>query len=66
MNDLTKKQRMVLDFIRGHIKADGYSPSLSQISAALGWRSANAAYAHVVALRCKGYLKKTPRGDIPT
>jgi len=56
----TERQSQVLGYIREHIEAHGFSPSLSEIGAATGGISATAALAHVVALEKKGFLKRDP------
>ena len=35
---LTKKQKLMLDFIDGFIKGNGYSPTLREIMRALGYK----------------------------
>ncbi len=57
---LTARQRLVLDFIREYIAAQGYPPALVEIGAACGAVSATAALAHVIALEKKGYVKRDP------
>ncbi len=57
---LTHRQRQVLDFIRDHLAAAGAPPTRSEIAAALGFRSLNAAEEHLRALARKGAVALTP------
>lgn len=57
---LTERQSAVLDFITRRIEESDVAPSLQEIGAALGGISPTAAFAHVVALEKKGYLRRTP------
>jgi repressor LexA len=57
---LTDRQRAVLDFIARRIEETDVAPSLQEIGMALGGISPTAAFAHVVALEKKGYLRRTP------
>ncbi len=60
MEQLTKRQRQILDFIRERHYAVGVPPTMREISAHFGFASPNAAMQHVHALTQKGYLKNTP------
>jgi SOS-response transcriptional repressor LexA len=54
---LTQKQQDVLDFMKTYVADWGYSPSVSDIAHAFGWKSGNAAQTHLNALQSKGYIK---------
>src|SRR3546814_14443676 len=56
-DDLTDRQRAVLDFIRGHAASEGMPPTLQQIADAFGFRQACAAHKHVRRLQAAGYLE---------
>jgi repressor LexA len=56
---LTKKQKMVLDFIESRYVETGRSPTYEEIAAKFNWRSVNSVTNHVVALREKGYIAET-------
>ena len=43
----TKKQKILLDFIDGFIKGNGYSPTLREIMRALGYKSVSTVAKHV-------------------
>jgi len=55
---LTRRQREVLDFIRGFVREHGYSPSLEEIGEAFGLSSVATVHKHVQHLVEKGHLRK--------
>lgn len=55
---LTGRQLMALNFIRSHIEARGYPPTLREIGENMGIRSTNGVNDHLRALERKGYLRK--------
>jgi repressor LexA len=55
---LTKKQQLVLDFIKKFINSHGYSPSYREIMTGLEMRSIATVAEHVNNLVAKGYLAK--------
>lgn len=54
---LTPRQREVLDFIAGHVRDRGVPPTRAEIARAFGFRSPNAAEAHLRALARKGAVQ---------
>lgn len=54
---LTARQEQVLEVIRAHIDDTGYPPTRADIARQLGFRSANAAEAHLKALARKGAIE---------
>ena len=54
----TKKQKILLDFIDGFIKGNGYSPTLREIMRALGYKSVSTVAKHVDNLVAAGMLDK--------
>ena len=46
-DDLTPRQRQILEFIQDAIAANGLPPTRAEIAQALGFRSANAAEEHL-------------------
>ena len=60
MKTLTDRQKQILDFIQRKQNSESLTPTLREISAHFGFRSPNAALAHVQALRAKGFLKNLP------
>lgn len=59
-NKLTKKQALIIDFIKDFTAAHGESPSYREIMTALGLTSVSAVAEHVENLVAKGALRKTP------
>lgn len=59
-DDLTDRQRAVLDFIREHAHREGAPPTLQQIADAFGFAQACAAHKHVRRLQQAGYLQVRP------
>ena len=58
--NLTARQRQVLELVREHIEASGMPPTRAEIATALGFRSANAAEEHLRALARKGVIELVP------
>ncbi len=58
MDDLTRRQAEVLDFISVRFDQTGVCPSYREIGAALGMRSTNQVSDHVKALIRKGFLER--------
>jgi len=56
MRGLTGRQRQLLEFIAGHIRENGYPPTLREMAAELGVRSPNGVNDHLKALERKGYI----------
>lgn len=54
---LTKKQRAVLDFLKGFAQAHGYTPSYREMAKHLNLSSPATIFQHVQALKTKGALK---------
>jgi SOS regulatory protein LexA len=55
---LTKRQKGVLDFIKGYSKKKGYAPSLEEIQRHFKLASVSTAHFHVARLEAMGYLEK--------
>ena len=55
---LTKRQKQVLDFIKGYQKNKGYAPSLEEICKKFKLASVSTAHFHISKLRDAGYLEK--------
>ncbi|HZR19271.1 MAG TPA: transcriptional repressor LexA [Verrucomicrobiae bacterium] len=60
MKELTVRQKQILDFIQHKQESEKLSPTLREIAAHFHFSSANAALAHVQALRAKGVVKNLP------
>ncbi|MCL4802304.1 MAG: transcriptional repressor LexA [Burkholderiales bacterium] len=57
MNDLTRRQAEILQLIRESIESSGFPPTRAEICRVLGFRSPNAAEAHLRALERKGAIE---------
>ncbi len=57
MNELTPRQRDILELIRRYVSETGYPPTRSEIARQLGFRSPNAAEQHLRALERKGAIE---------
>jgi repressor LexA len=58
MQTLTKKQKLVLDYIRSFIEKHGHAPSYEEIAHGVGLSSPSTIHSHVEKLEHKGYLTK--------
>lgn len=56
MHDLTKQQKRALDVIKRYWAKNGYSPSIKDISAGMGFEGENDALGHIRALQRKGKI----------
>jgi repressor LexA len=59
-NDLTDRQRAILDFVRERIAVDGLPPTWAEIARAFGFRQTRAAQKHLQAIAAKGHLELLP------
>src|SRR5205823_1377504 len=57
-DQLTDRQKAVLDFISRSIEKHGYPPTLREIGEHMGIRSTNGVNDHLKALEKKGYLER--------
>lgn len=60
MQRLTRRQQEVLDYVREHLRTDGYPPTVREICAGLGLSSPSTVHAHLANLERLGYLKRDP------
>lgn len=61
-DDLSARQRSILEFIRDRIDCQGVPPSYREIGQAMGIRSTNGVSDHIKALIRKGYLSRIGDG----
>lgn len=54
----TKKQKILLDFIDGFTRGQGYSPTYREIMQALGYKSVSTVAKHIDNLVARGWLVK--------
>ena len=59
-NDLTPRQRQVLEFIDTEVRRRGYPPSVREIGEAVGLSSSSTVHAHLAALQDKGFIQRDP------
>lgn len=55
---ISKKQKVMLDYVDGFVKSQGFSPSYREIAEALGYRSIATVAEHINNLVLMGYLRK--------
>lgn len=55
---LTAKQEQVLDFIKQHLMAKSYPPTVREICEAVGLKSTSSVHAHLETLEKKGYIRR--------
>jgi repressor LexA len=61
MEDLTKRQREVLDALRPLHDQHGFAPSLREVADAVGLASVSSVHARVVTLTARGLVERRPR-----
>ena len=59
MNELTKRQKDVLNFVKEFMVSHGYPPTVREICDKLGLSSPATAHTHLSQLELKGYIKKS-------
>ena len=60
MNELTRQQQAVYDFVKSYIEEKSYPPTIREIGAAVGLSSTSTVHSHVKTLIDKGYLVSSP------
>ena len=60
MDDLTARQRRILEFIRTATAERGYPPTVREIGEAVGLTSSSSVHSQLENLERKGYLRKDP------
>ncbi|UCD19482.1 MAG: transcriptional repressor LexA [candidate division WOR-3 bacterium] len=63
MNDLTARQKQVLDFLGGYQMRYGYPPTIRDIREAFGLKSNRGVVDHLNALERKGYIRRVSRSS---
>ncbi|MDD3613543.1 MAG: transcriptional repressor LexA [Clostridiales bacterium] len=59
-NNLSDKQKRILDFIKDEIRAKGYPPSVREICDAVGLKSTSTVHGYLERLEKKGYIRRDP------
>ncbi|MEE8584889.1 MAG: transcriptional repressor LexA [Acidobacteriota bacterium] len=57
---LTKRQKVILDYIRGFINQNRYSPTLEEIANHFSLASLNGVYKHLKNLEGRGFIRRLP------
>ncbi|HLR75562.1 MAG TPA: transcriptional repressor LexA [Virgibacillus sp.] len=60
MTKLSKRQQMILDFIKSEVHTKGYPPSVREIASAVGLASSSTVHGHLSRLESKGYIRRDP------
>lgn len=60
MENLTKRQYEVLEYLKSYIDENGYAPCVRDICLALDLKSTSTAHAHLTKLERKGYISRDP------
>ena len=60
MEELSQKQREVLEYIKEYIMKRSFPPSVREICEAVGLKSTSSVHAHLNKLEEKGYIKRDP------
>ncbi|WP_436795526.1 transcriptional repressor LexA [Actinospongicola halichondriae] len=58
--DITKRQRQILEVIEEHQRTRGYPPSVREIGESVGLTSPSSVHAHLATLQRLGYLVRDP------
>ena len=60
MDDLTARQRRILEFIRATVRDRGYPPTVREIGEAVGLTSSSSVHSQLANLERRGLLRKDP------
>ncbi len=58
MEDLSKRQIQILDFIKSRVSNQGYPPSIREICEKCGLKSTASVHTHLTTLENKGYIRR--------
>lgn len=58
--ELTPREKAVLDFIARNVRVKGYPPSVREIGQAVGLKSSSTVHGYILRLEKKGYLRRDP------
>ena len=61
--ELTPTQEKVFDFLKGHLREQGFPPTLREIASHFGLRGPKAPQKTLIILERKGYIRKVPGGS---
>src|SRR5690625_826181 len=60
MTKLSKRQQMILDYIKSEVNTKGYPPSVREIAKAVGLASSSTVHGHLARIESKGYIRRDP------
>lgn len=60
MTKLSKRQQMIIDYIKNEVSEKGYPPSVREIAKAVGLASSSTVHGHLLRLENKGYIRRDP------
>lgn len=60
MTKLSKRQQMILDYIKNEVAEKGYPPSVREIAVAVGLASSSTVHGHLSRIESKGYIRRDP------
>ncbi len=60
MENLSNRQKTILNYIKKEIAAKGYPPSVREIGKAVGLKSPASVHSHLKTLEEKGYIRRDP------
>lgn len=60
MDDLSPRQKQILDFIRHQVATKGYPPSVREVGEAVGLSSSSTVHGHLNKLEKHGYIRRDP------
>jgi len=60
MQKLSKRQQMIVDFIKSEVEVKGYPPSVREIAKAVGLASSSTVHGHLERIEKKGYIRRDP------
>lgn len=60
MQKLSKRQQLIVDFIKSEVDVKGYPPSVREIAKAVGLASSSTVHGHLERLENKGYIRRDP------
>ncbi len=60
MNNISNRQKAILNFIKAEVKDKGYPPSVREIGEAVGLASSSTVHGHLERLEKKGFIRRDP------
>ena len=60
VDDLTPRQKQILEYIRREVRTKNYPPSVREIGEAVGLSSSSTVHAHLAKLEQKGFIRRDP------